>query len=146
MIGSIVGGRMLRAGRSPDAMLVIGTTILLAGGALVAIGTQVPELGVAGFIVPMLVYFFGSSITSPSAIAMAMEPAPALAGTASSAVGALTMISGALAGYASARIGGSSPTTFALIVAAMGIVAFSLALLAAYVRRIRSSRNLGSRT
>ena len=50
----------------------------------VAIGTRIDD-GVAGFIVPMLVYFFGSGIASPSATAMAMEPVPQLAGTASSA-------------------------------------------------------------
>ncbi len=135
MIGSLTGGRMLRAGRSPGAMLVIGATILLCGGILVSIGTHVEALGIAGFIGPMVIYFFGTGIVSPSATAMAMEPVPQLAGTASSAIGALTMISGALAGYATARIGGSSATTFALVVTAMGAVAFALAWLAAAVRR-----------
>jgi hypothetical protein len=45
------------------------------------------------------------------------------------------MISGALAGYETTRIGGSSPETFALVVAVMGALAFVLALAAAARRR-----------
>lgn len=138
MLGSLAGARILRAGRSPGAMLVIGTSILLGGGVLVAIGTRIDGLGIAGFIVPMAIYFFGTGITSPSAAALAMEPLPQLAGTASSAIGALTMISGALAGYETTRIGGSSATTFAAVVTTMGAIAFVLALCAAGLRRRRS--------
>jgi DHA1 family bicyclomycin/chloramphenicol resistance-like MFS transporter len=137
MIGSLTGRWMLRAGRSPGGMLIIGTTILLAGGVLVTIGTRVGGLGIAGFVPPMLVYFFGVGITSPSATAMAMEPVPQIAGTASAAIGFLTMTAGALAGYETTKIGGSSPRTFALVVLVMGAVAAVLACAAALVRRHR---------
>ncbi len=138
MLGSLTGRRILRAGRSPGAMLVLGTSILLGGGVLVAVGTRIESLGIAGFIVPMAIYFFGTGITSPSAAALAMEPLPQLAGTASSAIGALTMISGALAGYETTRIGGSSATTFAAVVTVMSAVAFVLAIFAAVLRRRRA--------
>lgn len=133
MFGSITGGKILKAGRSTGGMLVIGTTILFAGGVLVAIGTHTSSSTLA-FVVPMLVYFFGAGLTSPSATAMAMEPAPQLAGTASSAIGSLTMIAGSLSGYETTRFGGSSPTTFALVVAVMGAFAFVLATTAAVLR------------
>ena len=135
MLGSITGGRMLRAGRSPGAMLVIGASILLAGGILVTITSRIDGLGVAGFVAPMVVYFFGSGITSPSATALAMEPVPQLAGTASSVIGSFTMISGSLAGYETTRVGGTSPTAFAHVALAMGAFAFVLAVFAAYLRR-----------
>jgi len=134
MFGSITGGRMLRAGRSPGAMIVIGAAIQIVGGGLVALGTAL-DIGVAGFISPMVIYFFGSGITSPSATALAMEPVPQLAGTASSATGSLTMISGSIAGYATTRVGGSTPMVFASVVAVMGAVTFTLAALAAYLRQ-----------
>lgn len=135
MLGSLAGRAMLSAGRPPATMIVIGASILLAGGTLVAIGTRIDGLGLPGFIVPMLVYFFGTGITSPSATALVMAPVPQLAGTASSAIGALTMVSGSLAGYYTTKIGGSSPRTFALVVTVMGAVAFALAVAAAVLRQ-----------
>jgi DHA1 family bicyclomycin/chloramphenicol resistance-like MFS transporter len=137
MLGSLSGGAMLRAGRSPRGMVVLGASLLFAGGVLVVVGTRA-DLGVAGFLVPMLVYFFGVGLTSPSATALAMEPAPQLAGTASAAIGSLQMVAGALSGYETTRIGGSSPRTFALVVVVMGTLAFALALGAARRHRARS--------
>ncbi|MGN6110639.1 MAG: multidrug effflux MFS transporter [Kofleriaceae bacterium] len=135
MLGSLAGARMLRAGRSPAAMIAFGATVLLVGGVLVAIGTRVGHLGIAGFMGPMVLYFFGAGVTSPSATALAMEPVPQLAGTASSAIGLLTMSSGALAGYESTRLGGSSPTIFATVVLVMGAIAAAMAWFVAGTRR-----------
>ncbi len=134
MLGSLSGGAMLRAGRSPRAMLALGASLLLAGGLLVVALTRA-QLGVAGFLGPMLVYFFGIGLVSPSATALAMEPVPQLAGTASAAIGSLQMVAGALSGYETTRIGGSSPRLFASVVAVMGTLAFLLAVAAA--RRYR---------
>lgn len=135
MLGSLFGARLLRAGRSPGAMLVTGTSLLLAGGTLVVIGTHVDGLGIAGFVPPMVVYFFGTGISGPSATALAMEPVPHIAGTASAAIGVLTMSSGAIAGYAAARIGGSSATTFSFITVTMAVIAASIAWIIALDRR-----------
>lgn len=134
MLGSIAGGRMLRHGRSPGAMVVIGASIQVVGGALIVAGTLL-ALGVAAFMIPLVIYFFGSGITSPSATALAMEPVPHLAGTASSAIGASTMIAGAFAGYETTRIGGSDPVVFAIVIGSMGAVVFILAVAAALLRR-----------
>lgn len=134
MLGSITGGRMLNAGRSPGAMIVIGASIQVTGGALVLAGTTA-DIGLAGFLAPMLVYFFGSGITGPSATALAMEPVPELAGTASSATGSLTMIAGSISAYATTKFGGSAPLPFAIVVAAMGATVFTLAVLAAVLRQ-----------
>jgi MFS transporter, DHA1 family, multidrug resistance protein len=134
MFGSITGGRMLRAGRSPGAMIVIGAAIQVVGGGLVLAGTGF-HVGVIGFVGPMVVYFFGSGITSPSATALAMEPVPELAGTASSAIGSLTMIAGSIAGYATTKVGGNDPWIFAIVISTMGGIVFALAALAAKLRQ-----------
>ncbi|HEU0030595.1 MAG TPA: multidrug effflux MFS transporter [Kofleriaceae bacterium] len=134
MLGSIVGSRLLRAGRSPGVLTVIGTAVLLVGGILVVAGTRA-ELGIAGFMVPMLIYFFGAGLGSPSATALAMQPVPHIAGTASAAIGCLTMVAGSISGYETTRIGGSSPSTFALVVLVMAVLAFGLAIAAALRRR-----------
>jgi DHA1 family bicyclomycin/chloramphenicol resistance-like MFS transporter len=126
MVGSLGGGAMLRAGRSPRTMLRLGTSLLLAGGLLVVAGTRL-GLGLPGFFVPMLVYFLGVGLTTPSATALAMEPVPRLAGTASAAIGSLQMLCGALSGYVTTKLGGSSPRLFAIVVLVMGALAAALA-------------------
>jgi len=143
MLGSLGGGRLLRAGRSPGAMVVIGSALLLAGGALTAIGTRIPAIGIYGFLPPMLVYFFGIGLTNPSATALAMEPVPQLAGTASAALGFVSYSAGAIAGYATTKLGGSSPRLFGSVVLGTGTAALALALLAA---ALRSSTNRDSHT
>jgi DHA1 family bicyclomycin/chloramphenicol resistance-like MFS transporter len=143
MLGSLTGARLLRGGLAPPTMIVIGASIIFIGGVLVAIGTRIAGLGIAGFMLPMNVYFFGAGMTSPNATALAMEPTPQIAGTASAAIGASTMISGSIAGYETTRIGGSSPATFALVVTTMGAVTLVLAITAAV---LRSNKSRGSRT
>jgi DHA1 family bicyclomycin/chloramphenicol resistance-like MFS transporter len=130
MLGSIIGGRMLGAGRPPRVMIVAGATILAIGGVLVVAGTQL-DVGIAGFLAPMIIYFFGSGMTHPSAIALAMEPVPEIAGTASAAIGCSIMVSGAVAGYETTRIGGTSPTMFAIVAGVMSAIALLLAVMAA---------------
>ncbi len=140
MLGSMTGGRMLRAGRSPRAMIVIGATIVALGGGSLALTTHL-DLGIAGFMVPIAIYFFGAGITGPSATALTMEPVPEIAGTASAAIGCLVMVSGALSGYLTTRIGGSDPAVFSRVVVVMAAITFSLAVWSALAsaRRAHSS-------
>ncbi len=134
MLGSLAGGRMLRAGRSPGVMLVIGSATLLAGGVLVVAGTH-GDFGIAGLIAPLVVFFFGIGITSPSAMAMALDPVPQIAGTASAAIGFFSVTAGVISGYETTRIGGSSPRMFAVVMLVTGAIAAILALAGALVRR-----------
>lgn len=122
MLGSLGGRALLRAGRSPRSLVRAGVSLLFIGGVLVAVGVRA-DLGLLGFFLPMQIYFFGVGLTSPSATALAMEPVPHLAGTASAAIGSIQMTCGAIAGYATTRIGGSSPTVFATVVVVMGALA-----------------------
>jgi MFS transporter, DHA1 family, multidrug resistance protein len=134
MLGSLFGGRLLRAGRSPGAMLVIGGTILLLGGVLVVVGTRT-TFGIWGLMAPLVVFFFGIGITSPSAMALALQPVPHIAGTASAAIGFFSTTAGALSGYATTRIGGSSPRIFSVVMLVTGAIAALLAITAAVLRR-----------
>ncbi len=137
MLGSLTGSWMIRAGRSPSTMIVTGTTILLVGGLLVTLGTRVDGAGIAGFLAPMILYFFGVGVGGPSATALALAPVPHIAGTASSAIGFLTMTAGALSGYLTTKIGGSDPKNFALVVTVMGVAAWVVACSAATARSRR---------
>ncbi|MDX2092040.1 MAG: multidrug effflux MFS transporter [Kofleriaceae bacterium] len=136
MVGSIAGSRMLRAGRSPTAVVVGGASIVLAGAIGVSLGTRAGWLGIPGLLVPMCIYFLGAGMVAPSAGALALAPVPHIAGTASAALGFLQMIAGAVAGYVATKVGGSDPTLFATIATVMGALTWGLAgLLAAAHRR-----------
>jgi DHA1 family bicyclomycin/chloramphenicol resistance-like MFS transporter len=140
MLGSLAGGKMLRAGRSPGAMLVIGASTLLLGGVLVVAGTHA-SLGIVGLMAPLVVFFFGIGITSPSATALALQPVPHIAGTASAAIGFFSTTAGALSGYMTTRIGGSSPRLFSLVMLVTGALAAALAITGAIVRHRMRARD-----
>lgn len=135
MLGSILGGRMIRAGRSPHAMILRGGALLAIAGVAVALATAA-DLGIPGFLPAMIVYFFAAGMTGPSATAIAMEPVPQIAGTASAAIGFSTMISGVVAGYVTTRIGGADPTTFSHVVLVMGLGSGALAMACARGRAL----------
>ena len=127
MLGSITGRRRLMRDL-PARVLAGGALTLCAGGLLVAIGVRVAALGRLGLMLPVVVYFFGIGLTTPSATAIAMHPVPEIAGTASATIGALTMLTGALSGYGTTRLGGSDPRTLGLVMGSMGVVAAAVML------------------
>jgi DHA1 family bicyclomycin/chloramphenicol resistance-like MFS transporter len=132
MIGSITGRhRLVR--QLPARVLASGALTLCAGGLLVALGVQLPVLGPFGLVVPAVVYFFGIGLTSPSATAIAMQPVPEIAGTASGSIGALTMLAGATSGYFTTHIGGNDPRTLGLVMGSVGLIA-ALVMLRAKLR------------
>ena len=127
MIGSITGRRRLL--RQPPAhVLAAGALTLCAGGLLVALGVHLPALGRFGLIAPVLVYFFGIGLTSPSATAIAMQPVPEIAGVASATIGALTMLAGATSGYVTTHLGGDDPRILGLVMGGVGLVAAAVML------------------
>jgi DHA1 family bicyclomycin/chloramphenicol resistance-like MFS transporter len=93
---------------------------------LVAIGVSVPGLAQLGLIAPVVVYFFGVGLTSPSATAIAMQPVPEIAGAASAMIGALTMLAGATAGYLTTHLGGRDPHTLGLVMGGVGLTAAAI--------------------
>lgn len=139
MLGSLTGARILRAGRSPGAMLVMGGALLMLGGTLVVFGTR-SSLGIAGLMAPLVVFFFGIGITSPSATALALEPVPHIAGTASAAIGFFSTLAGVIAGYETTKIGGSSPRLFSVLMFVAGTLVAALAVAGAIMRRRQRMR------
>ena len=121
MAGSMIGGRLLRR-RRPIQVLALGGATLCLGGLSVGVGVHLPRFGALGLVVPMVVYFVGLGLSGPSATALAMDPVPAIAGTASATLGFLQMLSGALAGYATTRLGGSDPHVLGNVDACVGLV------------------------
>jgi len=122
MLGSITGRHRLQ-NDPPARVLAAGTLVLCLGGVLVAVGVRVPALAQLGLVAPVLVYFFGIGLTSPSATAIAMQPVPEIAGAASAMIGALTMLAGATSGYVTTHLGGRDPRTLGLVMGSVGVLA-----------------------
>lgn len=129
MAGAAASARLLRRDRPPRRVLRIGAGVLCAGVLLLAAGVHVPALGVVGFMAPMVVCFVGFGLLGPNATAIAMEPVPEIAGTASASIGFLQMVSGALSGYLATRLAGSDPRALGLVIASMGLLGAGLAVL-----------------
>ncbi|MDB4971279.1 MAG: bcr 1 [Myxococcales bacterium] len=143
MGGATWSSRLLRGGREPHRVLGAGGVALLVGALLVAAGTQLERFGVIAFIGPMIVYFVGLGLAGPSAVAIAMDPVPQIAGTASSLIGCAQMISGALSGYVATRVAGADPRKLGMIVATLGSIGAVLALVvSARTRAVRAARRL----
>ena len=135
MAGAITGRRLLLE-RAPGPVALIGTMLACGGGAAAAAIAWTDRLGPIGLLAPMMVYFVGIGIANSPAIALAMEPVPRIAGTASAVIGSLQMVAGAGAGWLVTRIGGSDPRALATTAAIAGAGMVVLAR-AAYAPRRR---------
>lgn len=126
MGGAAVAGRLLR--RRPASQVVLaGAAMLAIGGTATSVAVRLPGAGPVALVAPLLLYFFGVGLTAPPATALAMDPVPAIAGTASALIGGLQMLSGALAGWAVTRIGGSDPLVLGTWIGGTGVCAAALA-------------------
>ena len=85
--------------------------------------------GLAGVVVPMMVYIFGVGLLMPNAIAAAMEPHGRLAGMASSFLGSVQTLGSALAGYVVGLFYNRTPLPMAIAVAAAGLLTLAVAVL-----------------
>ncbi|WXA89402.1 MFS transporter [Pendulispora rubella] len=127
MAGSATGARLLKGG-TPRRVVRIGGAVLLGAALLLLALVHAPWSGVLGLMAPVLGCFFGLGLVGPSAAAMAMDPVPDIAGTASAIIGFLQMTAGSLSGYVVAKVGGESPQALgwqmALLAAASAMVIF----------------------
>jgi MFS transporter, DHA1 family, multidrug resistance protein len=126
MSGAAVAGRLLRQ-RAASQVVIAGAALLALGGTATAAAVRLPGAGPVALVAPMLIYFFGVGLTAPPSTALAMDPVPAIAGTASAVIGGLQMLSGALAGWAVTRLGGSDPLVLGTWVCGTGVCAATLA-------------------
>jgi DHA1 family bicyclomycin/chloramphenicol resistance-like MFS transporter len=125
MAGSVLGRRLL-VRWAPSRVLVVGALTLSAGGLAMAASVRFADFGAMGLIAPMVVYFVGIGLTGPSATAIAMDPVPEIAGTASATIGCTQMLSGALSGFVTTHVGGSDPRMLGDIEAGVGVAAAAL--------------------
>lgn len=122
--GTFGSGRLtLRLGI--DRMIATGTLVMLAGAAAMAGLAIAGVFTVWAVVGPFFVVMIGVGLTLPNAIAGAIAPFPAMAGTASALMGFLQMTLAALVGIAIGHATGSDglPMAVAVLLTALGALA-----------------------
>lgn len=125
MAGATLNRKLL--GRHlPTALLNNGMMGVVAGGWLMVLCSWFNIGGIAGIVIPMMVYMVGQGVVQPNAMASAMAPHGRLAGLASSLMGCLQTAGGAVAGYCVGAFYNGTTLPMALTIAGMATLAFAL--------------------
>ena len=97
MVGSLVNSRLVTR-YGIRRMLVFGTSLALFGAALLALCATLGIGGLAGIVVPIVIFMMPHNVVNANATAGALEPFPHVAGAASALIGAIRFGTGALVG------------------------------------------------
>jgi len=108
----------------PTVILQRGVTAVLLAGVAIGLLAFLHVGGVAGMIVPMMLYLFGQGLVQPNAMAAAMEPHGEVAGVASSVMGSLQTLTSAVAGYAVGACFNGTSLSLGLTVAFLATLTF----------------------
>jgi len=127
MLGQITGGitgSRLVARLGIGRMVRLGAALTLAGGLLLAALALAGVPHWSAVVLPMILYLFGCSFMIPNATAAALSPFPAMAGAASSLLGAMPFGLGALVSTALSGAFDGTTRPMALTIAMFGSLAF----------------------
>jgi DHA1 family bicyclomycin/chloramphenicol resistance-like MFS transporter len=108
-------------------MIATGTLVMLAGAALMTGLAAAGVFTVWAVVGPFVLVMAGIGLTFPNAIAGAIGPFPAMAGTASALMGFIQMTLAALVGiaigHATGAASGGLPMALMVLLTALGAVA-----------------------
>ena len=118
LVSATLNRALLKRHASSLLILRRGVFVIFAAGASLALASWFNVGGLAGVLVPMMIYMFGQGLVMPNATAAAMAPHGESAGVISSVMGALQTAGGALAGYLVGAFYDHTPLSLAVAVAA----------------------------
>lgn len=121
MLGTLYGGRQVRR-LGIDRLIGIGAVTAAAGGCLMALLAIFQVHHISAVILPHMVYMAGVGIVMPQAMAGALAPFPAIAGTASALLGFIQMSLAAAVGALVGHLHSETALTMALSIALMGLL------------------------
>jgi len=124
LLGGASANRTLLPRYNPISLLKLGANSTLAGGLLMVVLAWFRFGGLAGVVVPMMMFIFGMGLVLPNAMACAMAPHGQLAGVASSLMGGMQTGAGALAGYVVSLLYCGTSFATAATVAVMGVLTY----------------------
>jgi DHA1 family bicyclomycin/chloramphenicol resistance-like MFS transporter len=99
LVSATLNRSLLKRDTSSLLILRRGVVIIFAAGLSLGLAAWFGVGGLAGVLVPMMIYMFGQGLVMPNATAAAMAPHGESAGVISSFMGASQTGGGALAGY-----------------------------------------------
>jgi len=131
-LGATLNNRL--TGRWPVRRLLDLSSTLTIGGALatlaatliVAWGPQGGTANLALIVIPAMVFSFTFGITQPTAIVMALQPLPHIAGTASALGASFQTLSGAIFSSLAAALYAGTPVSLGVCMAVAGVLSFSI--------------------
>ncbi len=125
MLGAFGNRRLLLRGVAADTLMRYGLVILVFAGAAMLYCASERLGGVAGIMLPYVVYCIAISFVQSNSVAAAMEPVPHMAGTGASLMGAIQMASAAGGGWLVNYYfnGTGTPMGIAMALAAVGAMA-----------------------
>jgi DHA1 family bicyclomycin/chloramphenicol resistance-like MFS transporter len=125
MVGAFGNRRLLLRGVAADTLMRYGLVILVFAGAAMLYCASERLGGVAGIMLPYVVYCIAISFVQSNSVAAAMEPVPHMAGTGASLMGAIQMASAAGGGWLVNYYfnGTGTPMGIAMALAAVGAMA-----------------------
>ena len=120
-----------------ERTVAIGSVLLAASGLLMMVLMGAGLFGLAGLLVPMVVYLFGVGLVMPQALAGALTPFPHHAGAASSCLGFMQMASAAVVGAFVGHMLAYGPLALPATIALLGTATLALSWRARWGARRR---------
>ncbi|MBM3347001.1 MAG: multidrug effflux MFS transporter [Betaproteobacteria bacterium] len=109
-----------------STLAIAGALATLAATLFVAWGPQGGTATLALIVIPAMVFSFTFGITQPTAIVMALQPLPHIAGTASALGASFQTLSGALFSSIAAALYTGTPVSMGVCMAIAGALSFSI--------------------
>ena len=121
MVGATLNRRLVT--RMEPALLLRRGVLLVTGAGLVLLALAGTGTGgVAGVMVPMMVYMLGMGLVQPNATAAALAPHGRMAGVTSSLIGSTQTAAGAVSGSIVGAFYDHTPRSLAVVVAIAGVL------------------------
>lgn len=118
LVSATINRALLRRRVASLRILQRGVLVIFAAGVALWLAVWFGVGGLAGVVLPMMLYMFGQGFVMPNATAAAMEPHGQSAGVISSVMGGLQTGGGALAGYLVGAFYDHTPLSLAVTVVA----------------------------
>lgn len=123
--GAVVNARYVKKFGMP-LMMRIGWSLMIVGGLLQWGGYYVSGISLSAIVLPVFVFYFGSTLIWPNAFATAFTPFGHIAGYAGSLYGFMQLVGGAIIGSLAAHLPASDQRPLALIIITTALLAFIL--------------------
>lgn len=127
LVGAIGSGRLVRSFKV-EALAILGSTLMLAG-AVVALGSELASLGLAGIVAGISISILGLGMAEATVISLAMATREHDVGSSVAVLGAFQLISASVSTPIAGALAESSATSWLGFLAVAGLATVALTVL-----------------